>query len=482
MKKIFLFYITLFTLIAFFANAQRKCGLPDYINYKRTEEPELGTRIEQNKIILKEKAAKIIEERKSGNNERTSSITAIPVIFHIVIDTLKYNQLGGDAGIKQRCDSQISVLNRDFNALNADSTAIPAGWKSLFASTGIHFGLAHTDPNGNSTPGYEVRIISSIGFNGWTNHYSDAKHSTLGSGATSLSPGLDAWDVTKYLNVWCINFLDGMGLGGITLSKFFTVSGGGTSPDNEEGIALKWNVFGKRVLSSDNYTPTGTGTFFDEGRTMTHECGHFFELSHVWGDDGSLCPWSSGGHDDGIDDTPPQSTHTSGNPSYTITGGTINDACQFYGTVDTQHYGIACLDFMDYTDDTGMHLFTPQQAAVMVSCVTTVAGVDGENITLVQHPNLLGWPAGVSKIEIDRELKIFPNPSNGLINIAYNTNADKLIKVSILDVIGNEIRINSIDYNNAISIYLSNFSTGVYFIKCDFEKGSVVKRLILNKE
>ena len=125
------------------------------------------------------------------------------------------------------------------------------------------------------TPGYELIIISSYGFSGVGNSYSDAKHNNSG--------GADAWDVSRYMNIWCISFADISGLLGITVPKSFTVSGGGSTPNNEQGICINYKSLGKRVLSTDSY-PTG-GTF-DEGRTLTHEAGHFFEIWHVWGDDG----------------------------------------------------------------------------------------------------------------------------------------------------------------------------------------------------
>ncbi len=117
---------------------------------------------------------------------------------------------------------------------------------------GIHFGLAHTQPGGQNTPGYELKIVSTAGFYGAGNSYSDAKHAVLGVGAMSPQAGLDAWDNEKYLNVWCINFADYPGLLGITVARSFTV-GAGAMPVSEIGVCINYATLGKRAAATDYY-------------------------------------------------------------------------------------------------------------------------------------------------------------------------------------------------------------------------------------
>ena len=78
------------------------------------------------------------------------------------------------------------------------------------------------------------------------------------------------------------------------------------------------------------------------GRTATHEIGHWLGLKHVWGDDGNSCAGS-----DGVADTPNQAGPTYGCLSYPAT-----DACS------PNPPGIMFMNYMDYSDDTCMYMFT----------------------------------------------------------------------------------------------------------------------------
>ncbi len=83
---------------------------------------------------------------------------------------------------------------------------------------------------------------------------------------------------------------------------------------------------------------------FNKGRTATHETGYFFGLRHIWGD-GSSC-----GATDYVSDTPDQANETNGCPTH--------PAAELYGHEMFQNY-------LDYTDDACMNLFTQGQIARM---------------------------------------------------------------------------------------------------------------------
>ena len=97
---------------------------------------------------------------------------------------------------------------------------------------------------------------------------------------------------------------------------------------------------------------TGTATApFNKGRTATHEVGHWMNLRHIWGD--ATCG------SDLVADTP---THNTAN----------------YGILAYPHYSTCTgtpvemtMNYMDYTDDAGMYMFTQGQknrmAAIFVS-------------------------------------------------------------------------------------------------------------------
>src|SRR5690606_40703129 len=94
----------------------------------------------------------------------------------------------------------------------------------------------------------------------------------------------------------------------------------------------------------------GTAGNFKYGRTATHEVGHWLNLRHIWGDDGNGCSGS-----DQVADTPNQADETYGCPSFP------NISCS------NGPNGDMFMNFMDYSDDLCMNLFTNGQASQMQS-------------------------------------------------------------------------------------------------------------------
>jgi hypothetical protein len=87
---------------------------------------------------------------------------------------------------------------------------------------------------------------------------------------------------------------------------------------------------------------------FNLGRTATHEIGHWLNLLHIWGDDGLGCSGS-----DNVADTPNQGGYNQGCPHFPkISCGNGPDGDMF-------------MNFMDYTDDRCMYMFTRGQVARM---------------------------------------------------------------------------------------------------------------------
>ena len=230
-------------------------------------------------------------------------VVTIPVVFHIVYRTETENI--SDAQIQ----TQLDVLNADFRRLNSDADDT---WPQA-ADTQIEFCLASFDPQGNPTTGI-LRVPTTV--NGFGTN--DAvKFSSQG--------GSDAWPYTDYLNFWVCN----IGGGILGYAQF---PGGNAATDG--------------VVNGYQYTGTiGTATApFDLGRTATHEVGHWLNLRHIWGD-------GSCGASDFVDDTP-----DSDGPNYGCAIGNV--ACS---TVDMVQ------NYMDYSDDACMNLFTQGQTDRMLA-------------------------------------------------------------------------------------------------------------------
>lgn len=237
----------------------------------------------------------------------------IPVVVHIVLDD---PSLVTDAQIL----SQIAVLNSDYNAANADVSQVPPVWQPLIGNTKINFCLAQRTPGNEPTNGI-VRVKTAQGRSfDISNGSPDAKYNSTG--------GSDAWDTQKYLNIW-VTRLSGNYLG-------VAAPPGNGYPAEQEGVVILYTAFG---------TTGSVGRIYNLGRTTTHEVGHFFGLRHIWGDDSGGCT-----ADDGITDTPPQGDNTFGCPAFPKT-----DNCS------PAFPGIMFMNYMDYSDDACMHLFTTGQ-------------------------------------------------------------------------------------------------------------------------
>ncbi len=225
----------------------------------------------------------------------------IPVVVHVVWKSGSQNL--SDAQII----SQIDVLNEDFRRMNADANNT---WPQA-ADSQIEFCLASVDPSGNPTSGIQRRKTNKPSFQA-----NDQMKFNSGG-------GLNAWPASDYLNMWVCNLSGG-------LLGYAQFPGGSASTD---GVVIDYAYFGR---GGSAQAP------FDLGRTATHEVGHWLNLRHIWGDGGCSV-------DDFVSDTP-----LSDGPNYGCATGHVS--CSTTDMVE---------NYMDYSDDACMNLFTSGQSSRM---------------------------------------------------------------------------------------------------------------------
>lgn len=435
MKKIWVLILT--GIFCFQGFAQRNCGQQAMFRHLETVYPGALKQIELKRTEAFSQLGTF--SSMPSATAKTTSTVLIPVVFHFVVDSNQFKSLGGIAGIENRIKTQMLVINEDFNGRNEDQVKIPVVWKPLFANTGVSFGLASVAPGGGYTLGYDVKIVST-----GTSYLADdgakaAKFSTSG--------GLDAWDNTKYLNIWIVNLkTSGQTALGITAPPGFPIF---TKP--ELGISLNYLAFGTRTSPSQQFIKN-----FDRGRTLTHELGHYFYLWHTWGDDGGLCP-DNGGKDDGFSDTPPEADATTGSPTFPRF-----DVCSPKGD------GVMFMNYMDYSDDSALYMFTLQQAAMVKSQLS--AG--GYSYSLTLNPNLSD-----SQFKPSVEIRIYPNPTEGKLNLSYDNSVNQLQKVIVFNMLGQKVIETTEQGIDAID--MSALGKGLYFVHCYFEKEIVKRKIIL---
>jgi len=302
------YLLCLFLFGSFAVNAQR-CGTIDYLNAQLSANPTLTSQLHD--AELKARAW------EASNSNGARAIITVPVVVHVIYKLTDQNI--SDAQIQ----SQIDVLNEDYRRQNADASQTPSIFSNVAADCEILFCLAARDPSGNPT-------------NGITRTETNANSFNMGDAMKNAATGgKDAWETTEYLNIWVCNMVAPV-LGFATLP-------GSASAEND-GVVIDYQYFGRigAVLSP-----------YNKGRTATHEVGHWLNLKHIWGDDeGSPDPCAG---TDQVSDTPNQEGPTYGCPSFPA------PSCGNTSDMFT--------NFMDYTNDACMNIFTAGQKLRMLAAL-----------------------------------------------------------------------------------------------------------------
>ena len=84
---------------------------------------------------------------------------------------------------------------------------------------------------------------------------------------------------------------------------------------------------------------------------------------------------------------------------------------------------------------------------------------------------------GTGITQLDDKLSVFPNPSNGIINIQ---SAYKLNSVNIYNMIGNLVMVRNISSNQAI-LNIETLTNGVYFLELNSYDGSVLNTKFIKR-
>lgn len=275
-------------------SAKRKCASDEVLKDQMATDPGLSKRISDIENFTQQKIQQNFQSRL------VNGVIEIPVVVNVLYRTAAEN-------ISQaQIQSQIDVLNKDFNATNSDFNNVPTLFAGVKANVGIRFVLDQVVRKSTNKTSWGTR---------------DAMKKTNQGGLNPLSP-------TTKLNLWVCT----IGGGILGYAQF---PGGSSATD---GVVIDSKYFGT----------TGTATYpYNLGRTGTHEVGHWMNLRHIWGD--ATCG------NDFCADTPSHNAANYGAPAYPHYSSCSGNPVEM------------TMNYMDYVDDRAMFMFSNDQKSRMLA-------------------------------------------------------------------------------------------------------------------
>jgi len=347
LKVLFAIYL----LMPLAASAQEKCASHLILEQRNKRLPHISDQVFEHWIQNKTNDKKM-QSLINPAGRKAVQVVQISVVFHIIH---KGDAIGVNGNLsKERIDRQLETLNEDFNLANANRVETLADFSALAADIEIEFVYARQDPEGFETNGINRLIGSQL-------TYSFGQRATL----TAES----YWPAENYLNIW-ITDVTAPSLGWAEF-PIANLPGLGDASGNRliDGVTIDYEYIGDNPESP---------VFESKGRTLTHEVGHFFGLRHIWGDGGCAV-------DDYCDDTPEANSFARG-------CDLTKNTCTSLDMVQ---------NFMDYTDDACMTLFTQDQKNRMRIVVEN----SPRRLSLTISPGL------EEPLPLNRDLALYPtNP------------------------------------------------------------------------
>jgi Secretion system C-terminal sorting domain/Pregnancy-associated plasma protein-A len=416
--------VATFVLLCFFsaaATAQRACVTTEYVRQQLQANPSLAGAYSS----VEQQIEQALRSSAASRDTFANEVINIPVVVHVLYKIAGQNI--SDAQVK----SQIDVLNRDYRLKNADSSNTPAAFRTARGDVRINFCLARVSPKGYST-------------NGIIRKYTNNDYFLADDGMKfSAQGGDDAWDSKIYLNIWVCNIF-GRVLG------YGTPPGG---PADKDGVVIMYDVFG---------TTGNVRAPFNKGRTTTHEVGHWLALKHLWGDD--LCG------DDWVYDTPRQKSYNYGCPSFPRASDCSPNS-----------NGDMFMNFMDYTDDACMNMFTAGQKGRMRAIFATggfrnrFLTAFGCDSTMAQGGPL---PGDSNRTVPPVIIKVYPNPAAAVVYISSSDTASLAGKMlNVFNLQGTRVMQQQLT-KSTNKIAIAHLPAGTYFLRIGEGNDKAVRKIM----
>lgn len=418
-----------------------RCATTEYETYLQNEDASRNTAAFEQWIAPKVEAIKT----QLLNGKSAATVVTIPVVVHVIHngDAVGTNENISDA----RVLSQITVLNQDFRRMvnsNGYNT------NAVGADIEVEFCMAQRKPDGTATNGID-RV--NLGTASWA---------TESSVEGTLKPNT-IWDPTQYFNIWVCAFSTSTSAelyGVLGYAQFPYGSGlsglsGVTNTATTDGVIIDYRCFGSSEIAPGSYY-----TDYDLGRTATHEIGHCFGLRHIWGDNSSCTVNTADSAKDYCPDTP-----AAANENY--------DCADTYDSCPAATGNDMTENYMDYTNDSCMNIFTLNQKARILAVIQN----SPRRNTLPSSQACLA-PLSRSEFELFDNLKIYPNPAQeyAIINISSGTDLPDAYQV--FNALGQLVVEKTVHNSTDLTIPTSEWESGVYFVKIIKQNSSKTLQLL----
>ncbi|WP_309608247.1 zinc-dependent metalloprotease [Flavobacterium sp.] len=355
-------------------------------------------------------------QNKSAKN--TNATIIIPVAVHF--PSVATNS-PDKACLRQLAQNQIDIINADFNATNSD--------------------IALWTPNASAFyPGTNVGILNVQFVLATKNHPAGTG---LSNGQVAVTFGSNYLANSNYDTQWS-NYLNFVvrNLGGSTVG----LSPIGGNPSAGGAVYITNFTFGSGSGCS-GYQPTPG---YNLGRTLSHELGHFFNLYHTFGND--QC---NDQNTDYVNDTP---------------------QCRGFGGCALAGEILGCIsgeksltvNYMDYTQDACMYMFTAGQVTRIRAYYNTIASQFATNVLSEQDFEF-------------KDFSLYPNPNNGSFKISFRPETNEEIEIIVYDISGRNIYNKTFQNSESFdqNIQLEKVQTGVYLICIKNGENKTVKRIVV---
>ena len=416
-----------------------------------TEEPH---------FLWEEAFQKLIHERLASGEEtkKISNQYVIPVVFHIVHGG---QSVGTYPNLSPgQIQSQLTILNQDFSGNSYNASDYPANafvnWAASqnipsanldpngiikIADFNIQFCPATRDTNGNpmSEPGIDrINYMAK----GWPDPTQFATQTTMKTYLDNVVKPQSVWNVTKYLNIWITDKSTALSYAGV--SSVPPLSGLSDIPNSATATTDGIWCFSKAIGSFALFPSGSYISQFIDGRTLTHETGHYLGLRHIWGD--AACG------NDFCADTPPAADQNTGTPAYPHNAGSCTSPSL---NIDGEMF----MNFMDYTRGPSKYMFTTDQKT---RAQTAMLNSPFRN-QLGTH-DLCDAVTAIREVQSGENIRLFPNPAAGILRISAGTQTIR--RVQILNQTGQIVA-----ESRASEVSVDKFCTGIYLVKVQTEKG-----------